>query len=104
MKLQRWFYEGETHLGRCDYCGGLSHPPERVLPERTDEWIAQALGTEISIVQKKNLHGRISCGWFSESKVLIAEAADYGHTLSPVFDKILELAHEEAAKRNQSQP
>jgi hypothetical protein len=104
MKLQRWFYEKETSLGSCNRCGKLSRVTERVLPECTDEWVAQALGYEISIVQKKDLHGRISCGWFSESKVLIAEAADYRRTPSPVFDKILELAHEEAAKRNQSQP
>ncbi len=102
MKLQRWFYESDEELTLCFSCGKTTRWAECVQPERSDEWVPLVLGTEISVVQKKELHGRISCGWFSEGKVLIADAKDYNGTKSPVFEQLVKLAHEEAARRNQS--
>ena len=101
-KLERWFYESEESLLPCFCCGKTTRWSECVPPERSDEWVTLVLGTEISVVQKKEMHGRISCGWFGEGKVLIANARDYNGTKSPVFEQLVNLAHEEAARRNQS--
>jgi hypothetical protein len=102
MKLQRWFYESEEAPKFCFGCGKTTSWVECVQPEQSDEWIPLVLGSEISVVQKKELHGRTSQGWFSEGKVLIADAKDYAGAVSPVFEQLVKLAHEEAARRNQS--
>jgi hypothetical protein len=99
-KLQRWFYESETTPTICFGCGKVTCWAECEPPELGDEWVPLVLGSEISVVQKKELHGRISHGWFSEGKVLIADAKDYNGVKSPVFEQLVKLAHEEAARRN----
>jgi len=86
-KTERWF---------CQKCLTYSLVSDYVQPEVTDEWIVRAVHGEISIVQKKDVHGRISHGWFSESKVLIADNTKH----SPVHDQIIELARQEADRRN----
>ena len=101
-KLQRWFYESETTPTICIGCGKVTCWTECVQPELGDEWMPLVLGSEISVVQKKELHGRISHGWFSESKVLIAGTRSFNGVASPVFEQLVKLAHEEAARRNQT--
>ena len=102
--LDRHFIDAEDSDVYCQKCLKISPISALIEPEVTDEWVAQALGSEISIVQKKDLHGRISCGWFSSTKIIIAEAAVYGFKgTSPVFDALFKLAEDEAAKRNKQQ-
>lgn len=103
--LDRYFYESLDGEWTCQSCRWRSSRKDFKQPEISDEWIAQALGTEISVVQKKDLHGRISCGWFSESKILIAEGQAYARSSekSPVMAGLLKLAEEEAARRNIAQ-
>lgn len=102
-KLNRYFnLHCRTRI--CYHCGDVSKKSEFKEPEVSDRWIAQRMGHEISIVQMKDLHGRISCGWFSDSKVLIAEAQAHAGSseVSPVVDQLFRLAEIEAEKRNQA--
>ena len=69
-------------------------------PSVTDKWIVSDKETEISIVQEKDVHGRISHGWFSESKILISESAYTSDLKSPVHEQIVLLAQKEADERN----
>lgn len=98
--LDRHFRDEANSLVSCAKCQQLNYFRRFIQPERTEEWIAQKLGREISIVQKKDLHGRISIGWFSDSKILVANTKDYLGRDSPLVDEILELAEKEAERRN----
>ena len=100
--LDRHFGDRQSCVWACSECRVASVSGEFTYPEVSDEWIPQVLGTEVSIVQKKDLHGRISCGWFSDTKVLIAEARAPHDSSdpSPVFDGLMKQAVEEAARRN----
>lgn len=98
--LDRHFADKVTSFATCANC----HHTNRICffnqPERTEEWVAQKLRGEISIVQKKDLLGRISMGWFSETKILIAETKDSSGGVSPLADEIMGLAEIEAKRRN----
>ena len=105
--LDRHFSEGDNPKGSwfCQPCLEIYPCVDFKEPEISDKWVAQILGTEISVVQMKDLHGRISCGWFSETKILIAEVQAYANSseVSPVVEKIMQTAKEEAIDRNNLQ-
>lgn len=61
-----------------------------------NEWLAQRIDEEISIVRRSRFHGRISHGWFDKDKVLIAKVGD----VEGVAGEVLRIASEEAARRN----
>lgn len=102
-ELDRHFTTENTRRLPCQKCWEYHPASDFKEPEISDEWIPLIrCGTEISIVQKKDLHGRISAGWFSETKILIADTKARGGECEacPVFDEIVALAHKEAKRRN----
>lgn len=85
----------------CQHCMREFPKTEFIKPEVSDKWIPQVKGDEISVIQMKDLHGRLSFGWFSDTKVLIAKAGSTEP--SPIFDALVALATEEANRRNAAQ-
>lgn len=90
--------ESKTYCSKCGFVAPINHFHK---PEVSDRWIPQVKRDEICVIQMKDLHGRLSLGWFSETKVLIAKAGS--KEPSPIFDALVAIAVEEANRRNAAQ-
>lgn len=103
FEVERITVEGIDIPTYCGKCKAYSPLSRWIQPQEGREWIAVRLGREISVVRRSHLHGRISCGWFNEDKILIASVGDYNGKVSPVSDAILELAKNEADRMNREE-